>query len=98
MSWFLDDHEPEPEPEPAPEPGFFSGSGWGAGSGSGNYGGTAMTTHFRGLGVALVTPFKTDGALDEAAFELFIDFHIDEGTNFLVPCGTTGENPALTQE
>ena len=57
-----------------------------------------MTTHFRGLGVALVTPFKTDGALDEAAFERFIDFQIDEGTNFLVPCGTTGENPALTQE
>src|SRR5438874_834682 len=83
-------------PASAPEPGFFSGSGWG--SGSGNYGGTAMTTHFRGLGVALVTPFKTDGALDEAAFERFIDFQIDEGTNFLVPCGTTGENPALTQE
>ena len=57
-----------------------------------------MTTNFRGLGVALVTPFKTDGALDEAAFERFIDFQIDEGTNFLVPCGTTGENPALTQE
>src|SRR5437588_1090286 len=57
-----------------------------------------MTTHFRGLGVALVTPFKTDGALDEAAFERFIDFQIDEGTNFLVPCGTPGENPALTQE
>src|SRR6266513_497773 len=57
-----------------------------------------MTTHFRGLGVALATPFKTDGALDEAAFERFIDFQIDEGTNFLVPCGTTGENPALTQE
>ena len=57
-----------------------------------------MTTHFRGLGVALVTPFKTDGALDEAAFERFIDFQIEEGTNFLVPCGTTGENPALTQE
>ena len=57
-----------------------------------------MTTHFRGLGVALVTPFKTDGALDEAAFERFIDFQIDEGTNFLVPCGTTGENPALTQK
>jgi len=57
-----------------------------------------MSTKFRGLGVALVTPFKTDGALDEAALERFIDFQIDEGTNFLVPCGTTGENPALTQE
>src|SRR3954454_5996771 len=57
-----------------------------------------MTAKFRGLGVALVTPFKTDGALDEAALERFIDFQIGEGTNFLVPCGTTGENPALTQD
>jgi 4-hydroxy-tetrahydrodipicolinate synthase len=55
-----------------------------------------MATHFRGLGVALVTPFKNDGSLDEAAFERFIDFQIAEGTNFLVPCGTTGENPALS--
>ncbi|HEY8133002.1 MAG TPA: 4-hydroxy-tetrahydrodipicolinate synthase [Thermoanaerobaculia bacterium] len=51
---------------------------------------------FRGVGVALVTPFKSDGSLDEAAFERLVDFQIEEGTNFLVPCGTTGENPALT--
>jgi 4-hydroxy-tetrahydrodipicolinate synthase len=51
---------------------------------------------FRGVGVALVTPFKSDGSLDEAALERLIDFQIEEGTNFLVPCGTTGENPALT--
>jgi 4-hydroxy-tetrahydrodipicolinate synthase len=51
---------------------------------------------FRGLGVALVTPFKLDGSLDEAALERIIDDQIEEGTNFLVPCGTTGENPALT--
>jgi 4-hydroxy-tetrahydrodipicolinate synthase len=54
--------------------------------------------NFRGVGVALVTPFKTDGAIDEAALERLVDFQIDEGTNFLVPCGTTGENPALTQD
>jgi 4-hydroxy-tetrahydrodipicolinate synthase len=53
---------------------------------------------FRGVGVALVTPFKTDGAIDEAALERLVDFQIEEGTNFLVPCGTTGENPALTQD
>ena len=51
---------------------------------------------FRGAGVALVTPFKSDGSLDEAALERLIDFQIEEGTNYLVPCGTTGENPALT--
>jgi 4-hydroxy-tetrahydrodipicolinate synthase len=51
---------------------------------------------FRGTGVALVTPFKSDYSLDEAALERLIDFQIEEGTNYLVPCGTTGENPALT--
>lgn len=53
---------------------------------------------FRGLGVALVTPFRTDGSLDEKAFEKFLDFQIEEGTDFLVPCGTTGENPTLSPE
>jgi 4-hydroxy-tetrahydrodipicolinate synthase len=53
---------------------------------------------FRGLGTALVTPFRTDGSLDEAAFERFVDWQIEEGVNFLVPCGTTGENPALTAD
>lgn len=52
---------------------------------------------FRGLGTALVTPFTTSGAIDEQALERFVDFQIQEGVNFLVPCGTTGENPALTQ-
>jgi len=53
---------------------------------------------FRGVGTALVTPFKTDGSLDESAFERFVDWQIEEGVNFLVPCGTTGENPALTAD
>ena len=53
---------------------------------------------FRGVGVALVTPFKSDGSIDETALEGLIDFQIEEGTDFLVPCGTTGENPALTQD
>ncbi len=51
---------------------------------------------FRGVGVALITPFKDDGSLDEATFEKFVDWQIEQGTDFLVPCGTTGENPALT--
>ena len=53
---------------------------------------------FRGTGVALVTPFHDDGSLDEAALERLVDWQIENGTNFLVPCGTTGENPALTQD
>jgi 4-hydroxy-tetrahydrodipicolinate synthase len=55
-----------------------------------------ISTRFRGVGVALVTPFKTDGSLDEAALEHLVDWEIQEGINFLVPCGTTGENPTLT--
>src|ERR1700759_905543 len=57
-----------------------------------------MTTaeQFRGLGVALVTPFRPDGSFDEPAFECFLDWQLDEGVRILVPCGTTGENPALT--
>jgi len=53
---------------------------------------------FRGVGVALVTPFREDGSLDESALARLVDFQIENGTNFLVPCGTTGENPALSPD
>ena len=53
---------------------------------------------FKGAGTALVTPFKSDGSLDEDAFARFVDWQITEGINFLVPCGTTGENPSLTAD
>ncbi|HUF16815.1 MAG TPA: 4-hydroxy-tetrahydrodipicolinate synthase [Thermoanaerobaculia bacterium] len=53
---------------------------------------------FRGLGVALVTPFRDDGSFDEQSFERFVDWQIEQGVDFLVPCGTTGENPALTPD
>ena len=53
---------------------------------------------FRGTGTALITPFTRDGALDEAALARFVDWQIAEGIDFLVPCGTTGENPALTPD
>ncbi|HTT48447.1 MAG TPA: 4-hydroxy-tetrahydrodipicolinate synthase [Pseudolabrys sp.] len=52
-------------------------------------------TSFRGSFTALVTPFK-DGALDEKAFRDLVDWQIAEGTNGLVPVGTTGESPTLT--
>ena len=51
---------------------------------------------FRGVGTALITPFKDDGSLDENALGKFVDWQISEGVNFLVPCGTTGENPTLS--
>ncbi len=53
---------------------------------------------FRGVGTALITPFKESGALDETALARFVNWQIAEGVNFLVPCGTTGENPTLTGE
>jgi len=53
---------------------------------------------FEGCGTALVTPFRTDGSLDEHTLRTLIKRQIEEGINFLVPCGTTGENPTLTRE
>ena len=52
---------------------------------------------FTGCGTALVTPFKRDLSLDEATFRKLVRRQISAGINFLVPCGTTGENPALTR-
>ena len=46
-----------------------------------------------GCGTALVTPFRTDLSLDEAALRSLVRRQIEAGINFLVPCGTTGESP-----
>jgi 4-hydroxy-tetrahydrodipicolinate synthase len=54
-------------------------------------------TSFRGSFTALVTPFK-DGALDEKAFRALVGWQIVEGTNGLVPVGTTGESPTLSHD
>jgi 4-hydroxy-tetrahydrodipicolinate synthase len=55
----------------------------------------ATRTPFTGCGTALVTPFTTDGALDEPAITRLARRQIDAGIHFLVPCGTTGESPTL---
>jgi 4-hydroxy-tetrahydrodipicolinate synthase len=54
-----------------------------------------MRTAFTGVGTALVTPFTKTGDLDEAAVRRLARRQIDAGVHFLVPCGTTGENPTL---
>ena len=54
-------------------------------------------TSFRGSFTALVTPFK-NGSLDEKAFRDIVEWQISEGTNGLVPVGTTGESPTLSHE
>ncbi len=53
---------------------------------------------FEGSFVALVTPFKDDESLDEAKLKELIEFQIDGGTHGIVPCGTTGESPSLSEE
>jgi 4-hydroxy-tetrahydrodipicolinate synthase len=55
-----------------------------------------MRTPFTGVGTALVTPFTRSGALDEAGVRRLARRQIDAGVHFLCPCGTTGENPTLT--
>src|SRR6187431_2018605 len=54
-------------------------------------------TSFRGSFTALVTPFK-NGSLDEKAFRDLVEWQIAEGTNGLVPVGTTGESPTLSHD
>ena len=55
-----------------------------------------MRTSFTGVGTALVTPFTASGDLDERAVRRLARRQIDAGIHFLVPCGTTGENPTLS--
>ena len=52
----------------------------------------------RGCGTALVTPFHQDGSLDEPALTNFVNWQIESGIDFLVPCGTTGETPTLSHD
>jgi len=52
---------------------------------------------FQGSFVAIVTPFK-DNQVDETALRNLVKFHIENGTNGIVPCGTTGESPTLSYE
>ncbi len=52
----------------------------------------------RGSLVALITPMRADGSLDEAALERFVDWQIGQGSHGLVAVGTTGESPTLTHD
>jgi len=52
---------------------------------------------FKGSMPALITPMK-DGAVDEAAFRHLVSWQIEQGSNGLVPCGTTGESPTLSHK
>jgi 4-hydroxy-tetrahydrodipicolinate synthase len=52
----------------------------------------------KGAIVAIVTPFNEDGSIDFESFDKLIDFHIENGTDGLVVCGTTGEAATMTKE
>jgi 4-hydroxy-tetrahydrodipicolinate synthase len=52
----------------------------------------------RGCGTAIVTPFKQDGSIDERALRSLVEWQIESGIDFLVPCGTTGETPTLSHD
>lgn len=51
----------------------------------------------RGVGTALVTPFRKDGSIDDACFVSLVERQIKNGVNLLVPCGTTGESATLSE-
>ena len=57
-----------------------------------------MRRLWTGCGTALVTPFAADGTVDETAVRRLARRQIDAGIHFLVPCGTTGESPTLTED
>jgi 4-hydroxy-tetrahydrodipicolinate synthase len=51
-----------------------------------------------GTGTALVTPFRQDGSIDDAALRALVAWQVESGIDFLVPCGTTGETPTLDRD
>ena len=53
---------------------------------------------FKGSFVALITPMRADGSFDEKAYADFVEWQISEGTNGIVPVGTTGESPTLSHD
>ena len=58
--------------------------------------GASTPQRLAGCGTALVTPFNADGSLDEGALRSLVDWQIDEGIHFLVPCGSTGESATMS--
>lgn len=56
-----------------------------------------MSNIFRGLGVALITPFKSDMSIDFEALERLVNYQLDNGADFLCILATTGETPCLTR-
>lgn len=56
-----------------------------------------MATNLKGMGVALITPFQTDGSVDYDALGRLIDYQLSSGIDYMVALGTTAETPTLTE-
>ncbi|MEI7824672.1 MAG: 4-hydroxy-tetrahydrodipicolinate synthase [Chlorobiaceae bacterium] len=56
------------------------------------------TRYLSGTAVALVTPFKEDKTVDTDALRRLVQFHVEAGTDIIIPCGTTGESPTLSED
>src|SRR5690554_2441942 len=54
--------------------------------------------NLKGLGVALITPFKEEGSIDFEALSRLLDFQLDNGTDYIVALGTTAETPTLSDK
>lgn len=58
-----------------------------------------MSTHpLRGCGTALATPFSSDGSVDEASLRSFVEWQLNQGVHYVVPCGSTGEAATMTPD
>lgn len=57
-----------------------------------------INTRLKGMGVALITPFKEDESIDFESLARIVEYQIKNGTDYLVVCGTTAETPTLTEE
>lgn len=57
-----------------------------------------INSKLKGMGVALITPFKDDESIDFDALSRIVEYQIKNGTDYLVVCGTTAETPTLTEQ
>jgi len=57
-----------------------------------------INSKLKGMGVALITPFKDDESIDFDALSRIVEYQIKNGTDYLVVCGTTAETPTLTEK
>ncbi|MGH9856005.1 MAG: 4-hydroxy-tetrahydrodipicolinate synthase [Blastocatellia bacterium] len=58
----------------------------------------ANSDRLKGCGTAIITPFKQDESIDESAFRRLVEFQVENGVDFIVACGTTGESVTMSED